>query len=159
MKIIKNREVIDDTWISITANQTVPAGDVIVPVNTWLTQREGLAHRQGKLGVLLNSNDDLDFIIPDLIYFDLVALNFPKYTDGRNFSLARLLRDRYNYEGEIRAVGNILRDQLAFLERCGFDAFTLTDYYDPEKSITSFDDISVKYQTAADRVEPAYRYR
>jgi uncharacterized protein (DUF934 family) len=158
MKMIKNREVVDNQWVSVAADEAVPAGDVIVPVSTWLAQRDALQNRAGKLGVVLNGDDDLEALIEDLPCFDLVALDFPKYTDGRSFSFARLLRDRYEYKGELRAVGNVLRDQLAFLERCGFDAFVVSDC-DADASLASFADISVKYQTAADQVEPVYRYR
>lgn len=158
MKIIINREVVDDQWNMVTGDDSVPAGDVIVALDTWKSQRDQLTDRAGKLGLLLEGDDELESLVDDLERFDLIALNFPKYTDGRSFSLARLLRDRYQFQGELRAVGNILRDQLSFLERCGFNAFVLTDY-DPHESLNSFDDISVKYQTAADGAQPVYRYR
>ncbi|MDH5300848.1 MAG: DUF934 domain-containing protein [Gammaproteobacteria bacterium] len=157
MKIIVNRQVIDEQWLTLTVDQAVPAGDVIVPLQTWLAQRESLQNHAGKLGLLLEGDDAVETIVADLPRFDLVAVNFPKYTDGRGFSLARLLRDRYQFVGELRAVGNFLRDQLSFLERCGFNAFVLTE--DPIAALQSFDDISVKYQTAADRALPVYRCR
>ena len=158
MEVIKNREVITNRWL-MGASQPIPSHeDVIVPVATWLEQSEMLKHRSGNLGLLIDADDDLEALLPDLNCFHLIALSFPKYTDGRCFSFARLLRDRYEYKGELRAVGNILRDQLGFLERCGFDSVLLSEY-DLHESLQSFDEITVKYQTAADRVEPAYRYR
>lgn len=158
MKIIKNRELVDDQWQLVDGEDNLPAGDVIVPFGRWKNESEQLQNHSGKVGVVLNGDDNLEEAIDHLHHFDVVALSFPKYTDGRSFSFARLLRDRYKYQGELRAIGNILRDQLAFLERCGFDAFVLGDE-DPEESLQSFDDVSVKYQSAADKAEPVYRYR
>ena len=158
MKIIINRQVVDDQWTVAAPDEAVPAGDVIVSLSLWQAQCDTLAERAGRLGLWLEGDDELETLTDELSRFDLIAINFPKYTDGRGFSLARLLRDRFDYQGEIRAVGNILRDQLNFLERCGFNAFVL-ESYDPQESLKSFDDISIKYQTAADKVQPVYRLR
>ena len=89
----------------------------------------------------------------------LVAVEFPKYVDGRGYSTARILRERYGFDGELRAVGNVLRDQLQYMERCGFDAFELEEGKDAEAALDAFGEISVAYQGAADPDLPLYRRR
>lgn len=88
-----------------------------------------------------------------------VEINFPKFGDGRGYSLARLLRERHGYRGELRAVGEVTRDLLAYLEACGFDAFLLRDGEDPAKALASFDDFSEAYQSSATRPLPLFRRR
>ena len=87
----------------------------------------------------------------------LLAVEFPKFTDGRGYSIARILRDRYGYTGELRAVGDVLHDQLLFMARCGFDAFELKAGKDIDGALAAFDAFSVYYQGAADEPEPLWR--
>jgi uncharacterized protein (DUF934 family) len=98
-------------------------------------------------------------IADDVGRLGLVALEFPRFTDGRPYSHARLLRQRLGYRGELRAVGNVLRDQLLFMRRCGFDAFELPDGADVAAWLSAFDEISVFYQPAADGAPPAMELR
>lgn len=88
-----------------------------------------------------------------------VEVNFPLFTDGRGYSIARLLRERYGYEGELRAVGDVQRDQLFYLSRCGFDAFLLRDGEDPEEAIAALQDFSDAYQASAAQPMPLFRRR
>lgn len=88
-----------------------------------------------------------------------VEVNFPKFTDGRGYSIARLLRERYGYQGELRAVGDVQRDQLFFLSRCGFDAFLLREGQDAEEALCAFRDFSEAYQASVERPEPLFRRR
>ena len=111
----------------------------------------------GRVGVSLQPDDDLSLLTPYVDKLDLIAIHFPKFTDGRGYSLARLLRQRLGYRGELRAVGEVLRDQLYFMARCGFDAFELRDSYNPEAALSAFTEITVHYQAAADGYGPAYR--
>lgn len=90
---------------------------------------------------------------------ELIALDFPAFKDGRCYSHARLLRERYDYQGELRAVGDVLRDQLFFMKRCGIDSFQLRSDKDMEDALNAFNDFSVKYQTAADGAPPIYDVR
>jgi len=159
MQIIKNRQVVDDEWQMIGVNDTLPEAHFIIPFARWKNEREMFIDKNTKLGVCVNGDDNLKELIDDLGVFSIIALEFPKYTDGRCFSYARLLRERHHYQGELRAVGNVLRDQLALLERCGINSFVLDVSEDLSEALKSFDDISVKYQSAADAVEPLYRYR
>jgi uncharacterized protein (DUF934 family) len=88
-----------------------------------------------------------------------VEVNFPKFGDGRGYSIARLLRERYGYQGELRAVGQITRDHLFFMESCGFDAFELRAGEDPHEALAAFDDFSESYQATATRPVPLFRRR
>ena len=88
-----------------------------------------------------------------------VEVNFPSFTDGRGYSIARLLRERYAYQGELRAVGDVQRDHLFYLSRCGFDAFLLRDGQDAEESLCALHDFSEAYQASVERPEPLFRRR
>ena len=88
-----------------------------------------------------------------------VEVNFPSFTDGRGYSIARLLRERYAYQGELRAVGDVQRDHLFYLSRCGFDAFLLRDVQDAEESLCALHDFSEAYQASVERPEPLFRRR
>ena len=88
-----------------------------------------------------------------------VEVDFPKFGDGRGFSLARLLRERYGYQGELRAVGHVVRDHLYYMESCGFDAYVLKDGEDPDEALAAFDDFTEAYQASAARLLPLFRRR
>lgn len=158
--IIKNGQVVaDDSWhllpADMDADEVLPKGDIIVPLAVWQARRGELAARR-PLGVCLEPDQDPELIADDLQYFDLVAINFPVFTDGRGFSSARLLRERYHYQGEIRAVGAFIRDQMFYLQRCGVNAFALQTS-DPHAALASLADFSDAYQAAVDRPLPHFR--
>ena len=162
MQVIKDQVIVKDSWerlVEIKPNTSLPTGDVIIPFAYWLEHKDALFDREGKLGVCINGDDDIQEVAKDIEYFDLVALDFPAFTDGRSYSHARLLRERYNFKGEIRAVGDVLRDQLFFMHRCGINSFQLGEGKDLEDALNAFTELSVKYQTAADGAEPVYKYR
>lgn len=149
---IKYGEVIADTWTTITMDADVPTeGDVIVPLARWLSERDQLLARHGRTGVQLDPADEPGALADDIGRLPLVAVNFPVFTDGRGYSTARLLRQRFGFEAELRAVGDVLRDQLFYLSRCGFDAFRLRDDQDPEAALAALDDFSEAYQAGVDR--------
>ncbi len=159
MRIIRQRQIVEDGWQHVADADPLPAsGDVIVSLARWQREREVLCGRSGgRVGVRLPNDRPLSEIAPDLAQISLVAIEFPKYRDGRGMSLARLLRQRHGFHGEIRAVGNVLRDQMAYLERCGFDAFELTPGKSLESALEAFDEISVTYQDAVEaRSVPRY---
>lgn len=151
MALLKNGEFVADPWAKAAALDEVPAnGPVLVSLELWQHQRGVLLRRAAPLGLQLASDQPPELVLDVLENFSLIALEFPKFTDGRAYSYARNLRERYGYEGEVRAVGNVLRDQLPLLRRCGFDAFELPDRAQGEGWITAFSDISVVMQPAAD---------
>ncbi|VAW87434.1 Oxidoreductase probably involved in sulfite reduction [hydrothermal vent metagenome] len=160
MQIIKDQKIIDDCWQHLTEEVNItnlPDGNIIVTLNIWKTAKESLITRQSSLGIKLSSDELLPEILADLNFFELIALDFTPYKDGRHFSTARLLRERHNYKGEIRATGDVLRDQLLYMQRVGFDAFELGPNQDPETALTAFDDFSTAYQSTADQNLPAYQ--
>ena len=163
--LIKERQIATDSWrlLRDRADATrlpVPVdGDVIVPMQRWLGEREQLAARPGRIGVLLAGDDEPARIAEDLRLFGVVAVDFPRFTDGRGYSVGRLLRERYGWRGEMRAVGDVQRDQLFYLARCGFDAFVLREGEDAAVALTAFDDFSERYQSAVDEPLPLFRRR
>ena len=162
-RLIKNGEIIDETWHLLDKDATLDglsnSDDLIVPLGLWLEHAHALKARDGGLGVWLDSDEQVEAIAEDLQYFQVVALNFPVFGDGRSYSNARLLRDRYQYPGEVRAIGDVLRDQLFFMRRCGFDAFALRADRNPEEALESFNDFSNTYQSATDQPLPLFRRR
>jgi len=157
MQIIKDRAIIEDSWQRLAADQPLVEGDIIVPATLWPQQREPLFQREGKLGVSISTQQEFEALLDDLKLFDCIAIEFPRFGDGRGYSYARLLRERYQYQGEIRAYGDVLFDQLAYMERCGFNSFELQQGQDIQHALSAFEPFSVKYQSAADGVQPLYR--
>ena len=121
---------------------------------------DGEKPRQEQGEVLrLEPGDDPASIADRLSGAARVEINFPKFGDGRGYSIARLLRERYGYEGELRAVGQVARDLLLYMESCGFDAFLLREGEDPQEALTGFDDFSEAYQSSVARPIPFFRRR
>ncbi len=161
-QIIKHRAVIQDSWRLLEQGSigALPySGDVIVPLDLWTRERDTLSFRLGRIGVWLKADADPAAIAPDLARFEVIAVRFASFTDGRGYSLARLLRERHGYRGELRAIGDVLRDQLYYLSRCGFDAFALRADQNPEQALSAFDDFSEAYQASVERPEPLFRRR
>jgi uncharacterized protein (DUF934 family) len=151
MALIKNGHPAKDTWIAVDDVAELPAsGAVIVSLERWRADRAALLDREGPLGIRLASHQLATEIADDLVRFELVALEFPSFRDGRAYSTARLLRQRYRFAGELRAVGNVLYDQFLFMHRCGFDAFEVADDRQAEAWRKAMDEISVWYQPASD---------
>jgi len=161
-QIIRNRAVVQDSWQLLERNAAgaLPFhGDVIVPLELWAAERETLSFRLGRIGVWLETDADPAALAPDAARLDLIAVRFSSATDGRGYTLARLLRERYGYRGELRATGEVLRDQLHYLHRCGFDAFALRADQDPRQALSAFDDFSEAYQASVERPQPLFRRR
>ena len=157
MRVIKDRQIVDDDWALLEANAPVPAtGDVIVSLTQWSSGREGFAGRVGRVGLRLKSSESPEQI-QALHQLPLLAIEFPTFSDGRGYTSARLLRERYGYRGELRAVGDVLRDQLFYMARCGIDSFALAAGKDSIAALAAFDDFSVTYQAAADDPRPLFR--
>ena len=151
MALIRNNAVVDDPFADATGQETIQAsGAVLVDLDQWQAHREQLLQRTEPVGVKLKSDQPPELIAADLESLAMVALEFPVFRDGRAYSYARLLREQYGYSGEIRAVGDVLLEQLHFMERTGFDAFEL-ESDDPlgDLQIASAD-FDVWYQPAAD---------
>ena len=162
--IIVNGKIVADHWITVHPDEQeqieVPAsGDVLVSLETWQANKDALVAHDGKLGLLLNGDAELEDFADDLDHFDLVAINFPKFADGRGYSLARLIRERAGFSRELRAVGDVLRDQLFYLHRCGFNSFVIREDRDVEDALSAFDDFTVTYQADVHEDRPIYHRR
>jgi len=127
MAIFKGDGFVPDDWRDLPQTDDLPpGGKVILTLPQWLA-RGGDVRSDNPLGLLIEPGQDVHAIVPDLSRFALIAIAFPKFTDGRGYSLARQLRGAYDFKGELRARGEILFDQLQFLARCGFDSFEIKD--------------------------------
>lgn len=162
MDIILDRKIVADTWSLVAENEPLPAtGNLIVPLSFWVKQRGALAGRVGKTGVWLKGPDDpsqLD-VVRELAKLPLIAVEFAQFVDGRGYSIGRLLRERYAFKGELRAFGDVFRDQIPYLARCGFNAFALKAGKSLDDALLAFNDFSDAYQNAVDQPVPYYRRR
>ena len=165
-QLIKGRQLADNVWFTLNiaegeelANVVVPAGKVIIPAPLWLARREELLARADEIAVSLAPTFEVEALADDVSRFALIAIEFPKFADGRGYSTARLLRERYGYRGELRATGDVGRDQLFFLSRVGFDAFLILEGRDAHAALASFKDFPETYQTAVDQPLPLFRRR
>ena len=167
--IIKNRSVVRDDWTvvraledgSLPAADALPGGRVLVPFALWTQAREALVASRGRdeLGVWLAPDDEPAELAGDFDKISLIAVDFPVFRDGRGYSTARLLRERYGWSGELRAIGDVLRDHLNFMARCGFDAFAVRADKDIHDALRAFEEFTVKYQGAYDTPAPLFRRR
>ncbi|HKT99470.1 MAG TPA: DUF934 domain-containing protein [Paraburkholderia sp.] len=167
--IIRKREIVEDNWQVVRAAEdgalpevsALPAGKVLVPLALWQAGRDALVASRGKdeLGVWLAPDSEPADIAGDFDKLALIGVDFPVFRDGRGFSIGRLLRERYGYKGELRAIGDVLRDQLRFHERCGFDAFAVRADKDINDALKAFTEFTVQYQGAFDEPSPLFRRR
>ena len=162
-RIIKNGQIIDETWHLLPKDATLDTlsncDDYIVPLALWVEHSSALKARDGGLGVWLEAGEEIEEIADQLDNFQVIALNFPAFTDGRHCSTAYLLRTRYGYKGEVRAIGDVLRDQLFSYQRVGFDAFALRADKDPLDALLAFEEFTEVYQASADQPQPLFRRR
>lgn len=161
MEIIKKGEIVTSGWVHVADAELLPAErvDVTVSLRRFVGEQTALQTHPGRVGVRLHPEDDVDPHLPALLQLPLLAVEFPRFTDGRGYSLGRLLRERHGYRGELRAMGNVLRDQLFYMHRCGFDAFELQPGKSIQEALEAFDELSVRYQAAVDEPQPLFRRR
>lgn len=162
-RIIKNGQLVDESWHLLPKDATLDGisncDDLIVPLALWVEHSTALKARDGGLGVCLDAGEEIEEIADQLDNFQVIALNFPAFTDGRHCSTAYLLRNRYSYKGEVRAIGDVLRDQLFSYLRVGFDAFALREDKDPLDALKAFEEFSEVYQASTDQPLPLFRRR
>lgn len=165
-KIIKNEQIVDDAWQLLTLAEgqtpetvTLPVSSTLLPLTVWRARKDEILAHQQPVGVWLESNEGPEALADDLNYLALIGINFPKFTDGRGYSSARLLRERYAYRGEIRAIGDVLQDQLFFMKRCGIDAYAVREDKNIEAALAGLRIFSETYQAAVDQPQPLFRRR
>jgi uncharacterized protein (DUF934 family) len=160
MPLIKDGRLVADPWTLVADGEALPAdGPVIVSLARFRAEREVLAARGKPLGVRLKSSELAKEIAADVGSLSLIALEFPSFRDGRAYSTARILRERLGFRGELRAVGDVLRDQFLFMLRCGFDAFEVADEKAVEGWRKAIAEFTVFYQPATDHRAPATTLR
>lgn len=133
-------------------------GDVLVPLAQWLAEKTALQAR-GQVGVWLDSHEEVEVIAGDLPMLPRVGVNFPAFTDGRGYSTCRLLRDRYGYQGPVRALGDVFKDVMFYLKRVGFDEFSVREDKSAEDALAGLTDFAEVYQGAVDQPLPLFRRR
>ncbi len=156
--LIRDQNVVADTVITLADEDALPSdGAVLVSWDRWQTEREHLLATKLSVGVQIPNTLDLADSAPTLLDRPLIALSFPAFGDGRAYSQARLLRDRYRYRGEIRACGQaVVRDQLQGMWRSGINSFALRPDQDPAACLQAFADFSAAYQPATDELVPVF---
>ena len=183
--IILNKKIVADNWQQVGENEVLPAllettDNLIVPLAFWIKEHAALAQRAGKTGVWLNGADDpAQLHLPVAMgvaaggaggaagnaaggavnSLPLIAVEFAQFVDGRGYSIGRLLRERHGFTGELRAIGDVLRDQLLALTRCGFNSFVLKEGKSLVDALQAFDEFSGAYQNTVDQPVPYYRRR
>lgn len=163
MPLLINQTVVEnDSWQTLDAEaleqlQNLPeGGDIIVPLAVYLEHRDLFLKRPGRLGIQVNGDDDLDALYVEHANVALIAVEFPIFRDGRGFSIARQLV-RVGFCGEIRAVGDVARDRLAYMQSSGFNAFLIPEDRFSEEDLSAFTEVSVNYQGTAADPRPIFR--
>jgi len=160
--LIKDRSIVEDRWKVLrdaTSLDDVPPGvAAIVPLALWQAERGALLAR-GDIGVWLTPSDDPDALAGDVATLPVVAIDFPQFADGRGYSSARLLREKHRFGGELRAIGDVLRDQLYYLQQCGFNAFAVRADRNIVDALQGLDDFSNGYQSTVREPAPLFRRR
>jgi uncharacterized protein (DUF934 family) len=153
-------EWVDDRFTTVADDEPVPAGDVIVSLTRYLAEGESLATNSRQVGVVLGAGEAVEALAYDLPRIPVVALTFGKYRDGRHYTSARLLRERFGFTGEVRAVGDVvLREQADFMVRCGIDVFAPADGSTPDQWARAAGRFRHVYQRASDGREPVFAER
>lgn len=152
-RLIKNGAITDDQWLPADADSAMMSASQVCSLEQWLQ----LEDKSGS-AVQLEPAEGPAPLFDSLAQIELIVINFPVFTDGRGFSYARELRER-GYQGELRATGHFIRDQLTYLARCGFDAFQMADESQLEASLASLSDFTESYQAAIDQPQPLFRRR
>ena len=159
-KIIHDRKIVEDDWQTLPDDAPLPgSGRVVVSLKRWQEIRDAAKTGDAVFGVRIPNNVDVVELWPALRERPLIAVEFPAFGDGRAYSQARLLRERFDYKGEIRAVGDVLRDEIFFMHRCGINAMIPRADQDLQELLVAFGDFKVPYQAAADAVAPVVRRR
>ena len=146
----------NDPFTHVDDEEALPPGDVILSLARFQTEGEGLLSDGRSVGVRLTTDEEVEALAYDLPRIAVVALKFPKFLDGRHYSNARILRDRFKFPRELRACGDVLREQAGFMLRCGFDAFEPADGSGAQQWQAATKRFRHVYQRAADGREPAF---
>ncbi len=164
-RLIKDAQVVHNPWIIVERDSSLEqalaleASHLLLPAELWLAQRQSFNSAGKTVAVWLDADQHPDMIGAHLTETPLVALHFPKFADGRAYSSAAVLKQHYGYQGEIRAIGDVLRDQLFYMKRCGFTSFDLADCVKLEDALAGFHDFADSYQSTIEQPQPLFRRR
>ena len=164
-KLIKDGELIENNWQLIDKEADLEEisfkGDdkYIVPLTLWLENKEFLSQQQTNIGIWFDSDESPSSLEEDANSFPVIALNFPVFRDGRSFSHAAILRQQLNFTGDLRAMGDVQRDQLSYMLSCGFSSFLVPEGADEALLLTGFHDFSENYQSTVANPTPLFRKR
>ncbi|MBJ7276050.1 DUF934 domain-containing protein [Marinobacter salarius] len=161
--ITSDGSIRQDDWVVVPRpadgeSLDIPEQPALIPADLWLAGKEHFEDRDD-IGVWLDSHDEPEILAGVVNELPVIAVNFPKFSDGRGYSIARLLRERLSYRNELRAVGDVLLDQLQFMKRCGFDTYVLRADKDINKAARCLNFFTQGYQAATDTDEPLFRRR
>lgn len=148
--LLRDRQIVEDEWSYVSEASARPSAPLIVSFEQWRNEPLAWLTRGTRLGVILSPADRVEALAPDLKHFALVAAEFPGPADGRGYSQGRLLRERFGFEGELRATGYVRHDQLFFLARCGFNSFQLAER-DLTDGLAALSTFTAGYQPSNDR--------
>ena len=164
-QIILDKQIANDNWTLVADDAALTDADEVINFSRWANaegaDKETLVAKRdaGTLGIQLNAGDTADLLAADSQGFALVNVEFPKFADGRGYSAARLLRERYGFTGQLRAVGDVLFDQLFYMMRCGFNAMAMRDDQDLDLAVKGFETFSTPYQGDVNDPRPLFRRR
>ncbi len=157
-KLIRDKQLVDDSWTYLDNDDSLmPGTDVVVPLARYIAERDLLLAHDAGVGVRIDAGEGIAEIIKDLDKLPLVCINFPAFHDGRGLSYARELRERHRYAGEIRAVGDVHRDVVHGMYRCGINAFDIREGKSIADALIAFSDFSTGYQGDVYDARPIYR--
>lgn len=162
-RLIKDKAIVEDRYTTVAPAEdgslTLPAGPVLVSLATWQAHRDALlAHAHDK-GVQLKPSEFADAIADDIDKLALVAVEFPAFADGRGYSTGYILRSRYGFKGELRAVGDVFKDTLFYQQRSGFNAFAVREDKNIDDALLGLQTFTTPYQGTANDPAPLYRRR
>lgn len=163
--LIKDGKVADNTWqliakdLELEATLNTNGEQLLVPLTMWQEHKIALQESGKQIGVWLDSDDDPYELANDAADLPLVAVNFPVFRDGRSFSSAAILRERLSYKNELRAIGDVLRDQLFYMKKCGINSFELPESINAEQALHAFEDFADNYQSTVENPAPLFRRR
>lgn len=159
MPTFKDGQLVEDSYVFVNSKEEIPdSGKIVVALGKFLEITEELVTRQGQWGIRLNVDSEPELLTPWLEQVNYIEVTFPKFSDGRGYSTAQLLRRRLGYRGELRAVGDIGLDQVGYLQRSGFDSFNFEsfDFQAVTQALSAFSNV---YQPAADQTIPIFKKR
>lgn len=158
--LLRDREIATDDWQTLEAGTQLPdSGKLIVELGHWQELGAPASTEARAIGVQLPNTEDVEALWPSICALPLIALSFPLYSDGRAYSQARLLRDRLGFRGQLRATGEVIRDQVLEMHRCGFNEIVPRADQSLDDCVRAFKDFSLAYQGAADGQPSIFRRR